>query len=118
MDGREVLARIKANDSLKVIPTVILTTSQAQADVVKSYQLRANCYLNKPTQLEAFESLVKASMIFGQRQSCRPLCRQFDPPPSLPIGEVSITANCPRRIANNYSDQCGACCLDLVGAVL
>jgi len=60
MDGREVLARIKQDDSLKTIPTVILTTSGAEADIVKSYQLHANCYLLKPVQLEAFESPVKS----------------------------------------------------------
>ncbi len=60
MDGREVLAHIKRDDSLKTIPTVILTTSDAEADIVKSYQLHANCYLSKPVQLEAFESLVKS----------------------------------------------------------
>jgi two-component system, chemotaxis family, response regulator Rcp1 len=60
MDGREVLAHIKDNDSLKLIPTVILTTSDAEADIVKSYQLRANCYLTKPVQLDAFESLIKS----------------------------------------------------------
>ena len=60
MDGREVLAHIKADDSLKTIPTVILTTSDAEADILKSYQLRANCYLSKPVQLDAFESLVKS----------------------------------------------------------
>ena len=46
--------------SLKTIPTVILTTSDAEADIVKSYQLQANCYLTKPVQLDAFESLVKS----------------------------------------------------------
>ena len=60
MDGREVLALIKDDESLKTIPTVILTTSEAEADIVKSYQLRANCYLSKPVQLDAFESLVKS----------------------------------------------------------
>ena len=60
MDGREVLAQIKKDESLKLIPTVILTTSDSEADIVKSYQLQANCYLNKPVQLEAFESLVKS----------------------------------------------------------
>jgi chemotaxis family two-component system response regulator Rcp1 len=60
MDGREVLAHIKEDDSLKTIPTVILTTSSAEADIVKSYQLQANCYLTKPVQLDAFESLVKS----------------------------------------------------------
>jgi two-component system, chemotaxis family, response regulator Rcp1 len=60
MDGREVLALIKGHDSLKLIPTVILTTSEAEADIVKSYQLQANSYLTKPVQLDAFESLVKS----------------------------------------------------------
>ena len=60
MDGREVLAQIKLDDSLKTIPTVILTTSDSEADIVKSYQLQANCYLSKPVQLDAFESLVKS----------------------------------------------------------
>lgn len=60
MDGRELLAYIKEDDILKTIPTVILTTSEAEADVFKSYQLRANCYLNKPVQLDAFENLVKS----------------------------------------------------------
>ena len=59
MDGREVLAHIKNDPSLKLIPTVILTTSDADADILKSYQLQANCYLTKPVQLEAFEALVQ-----------------------------------------------------------
>jgi chemotaxis family two-component system response regulator Rcp1 len=59
MDGREVLAHIKEDASLKTIPTIILTTSEAEADILKSYQLQANCYLNKPVQLEAFEAVVK-----------------------------------------------------------
>ena len=58
MDGREVLADIKADDGLKTIPTVILTTSEAEADIVRSYQLQANAFLTKPVQLAAFESLV------------------------------------------------------------
>jgi len=60
MDGREVLAHIKDDASLKTIPTVILTTSDAEVDIVKSYQLQANCYLSKPVQLDAFETLVKS----------------------------------------------------------
>ena len=60
MDGREVLAHIKEDSSLKSIPTVILTTSEAEVDIVKSYQLQANCYLSKPVQLDAFENLVKS----------------------------------------------------------
>jgi CheY-like chemotaxis protein len=60
MDGREVLAQIKADDDFKTIPTIILTTSSAEADITKSYQLQANCYLTKPVQLDAFEDLVKS----------------------------------------------------------
>jgi chemotaxis family two-component system response regulator Rcp1 len=60
MDGREVLAHIKADDSLRTIPTVILTTSDADADILKSYELNANAYLTKPVTLEAFEKLVKS----------------------------------------------------------
>ena len=60
MDGREVLAQIKEDDTLKTIPTVVLTTSDAEADISKSYQLQANCYLNKPVELDAFEALVKS----------------------------------------------------------
>ena len=58
MDGREVLAHIKADKSLKTIPTVILTTSEAEADILGSYELNANCYLSKPVQLDDFQSLV------------------------------------------------------------
>ena len=60
VDGRVVLAKIKEDADLNTIPTVILTTSTAEADITKSYQLRANCYLCKPVQLDAFESLVKS----------------------------------------------------------
>lgn len=60
MDGRDVLAHIKADESLKTIPTVILTTSEAESDIVKSYELQANSYLSKPVQLEKFELLVKS----------------------------------------------------------
>jgi chemotaxis family two-component system response regulator Rcp1 len=60
MDGREVLAHIKEDEDLKTIPTVILTTSDAEVDILTSYQLQANCYLSKPVQLEEFEGLVKS----------------------------------------------------------
>jgi chemotaxis family two-component system response regulator Rcp1 len=59
MDGRQVLAHIKHDMSLRMIPTVILTTSADEADVHRCYQLNANCYLTKPTQFDAFESLVR-----------------------------------------------------------
>ena len=60
MDGREVLALIKEDEGLKKIPTVILTTSDSEADIIKSYQLQANCYLSKPVQLDEFNLLVKS----------------------------------------------------------
>ncbi|MGD0913652.1 MAG: response regulator [Terracidiphilus sp.] len=60
MDGREVLACIKKDEGLKTIPTIILTTSNSEADILKSYQLQANCYLTKPVQLDEFENVVKS----------------------------------------------------------
>jgi chemotaxis family two-component system response regulator Rcp1 len=60
MDGREVLAHIKADDALKTIPTVVLTTSDAEADVARSYLLQANCYLTKPAQFDEFASLLRS----------------------------------------------------------
>jgi chemotaxis family two-component system response regulator Rcp1 len=60
LDGREVLALIKEDNVLKTIPTVVLTTSVAEADVFTSYKLHANCYLNKPVQLDEFEGLVRS----------------------------------------------------------
>jgi CheY-like chemotaxis protein len=59
MDGRQVLAQLGADDSLKLIPTVVLSTSDAEMDILRSYQLQANCYLTKPVQLEEFEALVE-----------------------------------------------------------
>lgn len=59
-DGREVLAEIKADDNLKRIPVVILTTSQAEQDVFKSYNLHANCYITKPVDLEQFITVVRS----------------------------------------------------------
>jgi CheY-like chemotaxis protein len=59
-DGREVLAEIKADDNLKHIPVVILTTSQDEQDVLKSYNLYANCYITKPVDLDQFIKVVKS----------------------------------------------------------
>lgn len=58
-DGREVLAEIKADDDLKRIPVVVLTTSKAEEDILRSYSLHANCYLTKPIEFERFFNLVK-----------------------------------------------------------
>jgi CheY-like chemotaxis protein len=58
-DGREVLAQIKADPSLKRIPVIVLTTSAAERDILKTYELNANCYVTKPIDLEQFISAVK-----------------------------------------------------------
>ena len=76
MDGREVLEIIKADDGLKSIPTIILTTSQAEADIAKSYLLQANSYLTKPVQLEAFESLVMSINDFWLTKATLPQHQQ------------------------------------------
>jgi chemotaxis family two-component system response regulator Rcp1 len=58
LDGREVLGQIKADEDLKTIPILVLTMSDAPADVRNSYQAQANCYLKKPLSLEEFQDLV------------------------------------------------------------
>lgn len=60
MDGREVLAAIKADEDLKRIPVVVLTTSKADEDVLRVYDLHANCYITKPVDLEQFLGVVKS----------------------------------------------------------
>jgi two-component system, chemotaxis family, response regulator Rcp1 len=59
-DGREVLEIIKSDEHLKNIPVVVLTTSKAEEDVLKSYALHANCYVTKPVDLEKFIVVVKS----------------------------------------------------------
>lgn len=63
-DGREVLAEIKGDGELKRIPVVVLTTSEAEVDVLRSYELHANCYLTKPVDLEQFVRIVKSIEAF------------------------------------------------------
>lgn len=60
MDGRQVLAEIKSDLRLKTIPVVVLTTSRAEQDVLRSYELQANCYITKPVDLEQFIAVVKS----------------------------------------------------------
>jgi len=64
MDGRAVLARIKEDDDLKIIPTVVLSSSEADADVLISYRLRANCYLRKPAQWDEFDHIIRCINAF------------------------------------------------------
>jgi len=59
-NGREVLAEIKMDDRLKTIPVVILTTSQAEEDVLRAYNLHANCYITKPVDFLQFTNVVKS----------------------------------------------------------
>ena len=59
-DGREVLAAMKADASLKTIPVVVLTTSQAEEDVIRAYRLNCNCYVTKPVDFEQFTRIVQA----------------------------------------------------------
>ncbi|HOX58855.1 MAG TPA: response regulator [Candidatus Paceibacterota bacterium] len=58
-DGREVLTEIKADDGLKTIPIVVLTTSRAEQDILRAYQLNANCYITKPVDFNQFLDVVR-----------------------------------------------------------
>ena len=60
LSGREVLAQIKEDPELQSIPVVILTTSQAEQDIVRAYQLNANCYVSKPVDLDQFITVIKS----------------------------------------------------------
>jgi len=59
-DGREVLSEVKGDAKLRLIPVVILTTSQAEEDILRAYHLNANCYISKPVDLDAFIKVVKS----------------------------------------------------------
>jgi chemotaxis family two-component system response regulator Rcp1 len=59
-DGREVLNEIKSDDSLKRIPVVILTVSSAEEDILKTYNLHANCFITKPIDLDQFIKVVRS----------------------------------------------------------
>jgi len=59
-DGREVLHDIKADEDLRRIPVVVLTTSKAQSDISRAYELHANCYIQKPLELDGFIEIVKS----------------------------------------------------------
>ncbi|OGI47259.1 MAG: response regulator [Candidatus Muproteobacteria bacterium RBG_16_65_34] len=63
-DGREVLAELKVDPELKRIPVVVLTTSDAEKDVLKAYDLHANCYITKPMDLMQFTTVVRAAEDF------------------------------------------------------
>ena len=64
MNGKEVLERVKVDENLREIPVIVLTTSEAEGDVLASYDLRANSYIVKPVDLDGFLEMVKALVRF------------------------------------------------------
>jgi len=64
VDGREVLKEIKSDDQLKSIPVVVLTVSKSEEDIIKSYNLHANCYITKPVDLKQFAKVAKTVQEF------------------------------------------------------
>jgi two-component system, chemotaxis family, response regulator Rcp1 len=76
MNGLEVLSNIKSDPSLRTIPTIILTTSQAEKDVLASYQLQANCYLRKPEEWDEFERVMRSTFEFWLKKVKLPLRKQ------------------------------------------
>jgi CheY-like chemotaxis protein len=63
-DGREVLSELKADPALRLIPVVVLTTSEAESDILRSYELHANCYVTKPVDLDKFIEIVRTIEAF------------------------------------------------------
>ena len=63
-DGREVLEELKSDRELQAIPVVVLTTSQAEQDIIRSYELHANCYITKPVNFERFLEIVQSIEYF------------------------------------------------------
>ena len=75
-DGREVLEEIKTDESLRRIPVVVLTTSKTEEDVIRSYNLHANCYVTKPVDLDKFIVVVKSIDVFWLTVATLPIERQ------------------------------------------
>lgn len=76
-NGHEVLREIKEDPLLKHIPVIVLTTSQAEDDILKSYQLHANCYLVKPSSAEEFVDMVKSIEMFWFNTTRLPSCSRM-----------------------------------------
>ena len=64
MNGMEVLAEVKCNQDLKRIPIIVLTTSDAEQDILQTYDLHANCYITKPIDLDKFMDVIKVIEVF------------------------------------------------------
>ena len=75
MDGREVLAELKADQDLRMIPVVVLTTSTAQQDLLYSYGLQANSYVNKPIDRDRFNDMIKSVLDYWINVSTLPTGR-------------------------------------------
>jgi CheY-like chemotaxis protein len=78
MDGRQVLAEVKADEQLRSIPIIVLTTSQAPADIVSSYSLHANAYVTKPMNLDDLTDVVRKIDYFFARIAALPGQRPMD----------------------------------------
>ena len=74
-DGREVLAEIKADPAFKRTPVIIMTTSQAEPDIIRAYDLQANCYIIKPMDYERFQAIIRAIESFWLTVARLPLAR-------------------------------------------
>ena len=72
MDGREVLAALKSDPAFMSIPVVVLTTSQAEEDIARSYDLHANCYISKPVAFDDFVRVLKSIESFWLTVVCLP----------------------------------------------
>lgn len=72
LDGRQVLALIKKDQNLKIIPTIVLTTSDSPSEILTSYQLQANCYLRKPAHWDDYDNLVRSVNAFWLTSSKLP----------------------------------------------
>jgi chemotaxis family two-component system response regulator Rcp1 len=75
-DGREVLAEIQKDESLRLIPVVVLTSSEAEKDLLMTYQLHANCFLTKPLDLSEFTSMMQSFEQFWLSRAVLPTSQQ------------------------------------------
>ena len=99
-DGREVLAEIKTDDSLKVIPVVVLTTSEAEEDIAKACDLHANCFVTKPVDLDQFARVVNSIGDFWLTIVKLPKCGASRASTALRPGETHKTT----RLSSRYGE--------------
>jgi CheY-like chemotaxis protein len=90
MSGLQVLAEVKADEALRSIPVVVLTTSEAEADIAASYHLQVNCYLIKPADLDEFEALVKGINDFWIQKVRLPSQSRSTPPRPSGVHEPAV----------------------------